>query len=156
MPMNGDPIAFFITWTTYGTWLPGDERGWVQKGNPNIQQPNFSIQQAARAKMTGEPVALSPAMRSVVDQVIVDHVRIRGWLLHARNVRSNHIHVVVSANCDPEKVREQLKAWGSRRLSEFAGFVGRGKNGQKRWWTEGGDIEWIMTRSTCSMPSDMC
>ncbi len=24
-----DPIAFFITWPTYGTWLPGDERGWV-------------------------------------------------------------------------------------------------------------------------------
>ena len=23
-----DPLAFFLTWTTYGTWLPGDERGW--------------------------------------------------------------------------------------------------------------------------------
>ena len=22
-----EPIAYFITWTTYGTWLPGDERG---------------------------------------------------------------------------------------------------------------------------------
>jgi len=26
-----DPIAFFLTmWVTYGTWLPGDARGWVE------------------------------------------------------------------------------------------------------------------------------
>ena len=24
-----DPLAYFLTWPTYGTWLPGDERGWV-------------------------------------------------------------------------------------------------------------------------------
>lgn len=23
-----DPVAFFIAWPTYGTWLPGDARGW--------------------------------------------------------------------------------------------------------------------------------
>jgi hypothetical protein len=22
-----EPLAYFLTWTTYGTWLPGDERG---------------------------------------------------------------------------------------------------------------------------------
>ena len=33
-PFNADePIAYFITWTTYGTWLPGDERGWSRKGD---------------------------------------------------------------------------------------------------------------------------
>jgi hypothetical protein len=24
---KADPLAYFLTWTTYGTWLPGDERG---------------------------------------------------------------------------------------------------------------------------------
>jgi hypothetical protein len=24
------PLAYFITWGTYGTWLPGDQRGWVE------------------------------------------------------------------------------------------------------------------------------
>jgi hypothetical protein len=28
--MHGDPIGYFLTWVTYGTWLPGDARGWVQ------------------------------------------------------------------------------------------------------------------------------
>jgi len=27
IPMD-DPLAFFLTWTKYGSWLPGDERGW--------------------------------------------------------------------------------------------------------------------------------
>ncbi|MDA1049536.1 MAG: hypothetical protein O3C40_03530 [Planctomycetota bacterium] len=26
-----DSLALFLTWTTYGSWLPGDERGWVEK-----------------------------------------------------------------------------------------------------------------------------
>jgi hypothetical protein len=30
IPMN-EPLAYYLTWTTYGTWLPGDERGWVAK-----------------------------------------------------------------------------------------------------------------------------
>ncbi len=26
-----DMVGVFITWTTYGTWLPGDARGWRAK-----------------------------------------------------------------------------------------------------------------------------
>jgi hypothetical protein len=26
-----DPLALLLTWTTYGSWLPGDVRGWVEK-----------------------------------------------------------------------------------------------------------------------------
>ena len=28
--MHGDPVGYFLTWVTYGTWLPGDSRGWVK------------------------------------------------------------------------------------------------------------------------------
>ena len=28
--MFDDPIAYFITWTCYGTYLPGDHRGWTR------------------------------------------------------------------------------------------------------------------------------
>src|SRR5262249_3307643 len=30
-------LAYFLTWTTYGTWLPGDARGWVQV--PGVGHP---------------------------------------------------------------------------------------------------------------------
>jgi hypothetical protein len=28
LPYRSGPMAFFLTWTTYGSWLPGDDRGW--------------------------------------------------------------------------------------------------------------------------------
>jgi hypothetical protein len=32
-------IAFFSTWTTYGTWLPGDPRSWYQRGR-GLREPD--------------------------------------------------------------------------------------------------------------------
>jgi REP element-mobilizing transposase RayT len=93
--------------------------------------------------MTGEMVVLTPEQRRIVDVVVVDHCRIRKWSLHARNVRTNHVHVVVTAPIDPKVVREQLKAWASQRLSDQSGLRGTGKDGKRRWWTEKGDIEWV-------------
>jgi REP element-mobilizing transposase RayT len=138
-----DPIAYFITWTTYGTWLPGDQRGWVKRRQWVVQPPDPSREQQAHERMTDEVVVLTSEQRAIVDKVVVDHCRIRNWLLHARNARTNHVHVVVSALVDPKLVREQLKAWASRRLSGAAGLRGGGKNGQRRWWTEKGDIELV-------------
>jgi len=74
------------------------------------------------------PTRKSREERDLVDQVIVKHCQIRGWRLHARNVRTNHVHLVVTApGIDAKIVGEQFKAWGSRRLSEQAGLVGGGK-----------------------------
>ena len=47
----GEPLAYFITWTTYGTWLPGDERGWNRKGLAEMQAGNSRLESAARGKM---------------------------------------------------------------------------------------------------------
>lgn len=134
------PMAYFITWTTYGAWLPGDDRGWLEKGSSVIHAPDAELHAAAQASMTQAPVILTEEQRELVDAVLVKHCEIRRWILHARNVRTNHIHVVVSAPLDGEEVRAQLKAWCSRRLSEHAGLQGRSKNGLRRWFTEKGDI----------------
>ncbi len=32
-----DPIGYFLTWVTYGTWLPGDARGWVEYRHGSIR-----------------------------------------------------------------------------------------------------------------------
>jgi len=139
-----EAIAYFITWTTYATWLPGDSRGWAKKKVWGIQPPDPEQEALARSMLTEEPVTLTSEQRDLIDNVIVKHCQIRGWHLHARNVRTNHVHLVVTApGVEPKIVREQIKAWASRRLSEHAGLVGSGKNGQRRWWTEGGDIELI-------------
>jgi hypothetical protein len=61
-----------------------------------------------------------------------------GWTLHAVNCRTNHVHVVVSAQRKPEDIRDQFKAWCTRKLKESQ----RDRGGPRRedWWTERGSI----------------
>ena len=47
----GEPLAYFLTWTTYGTWLPGDERGWNRKGAPEILPPNALFVEMAQSQL---------------------------------------------------------------------------------------------------------
>jgi hypothetical protein len=54
-------------------------------------------------------------------------------------VRTNHVHVVVSAGRPGTFVRSRLKAL-AKALSDNAGLPRAGNNGRKRWWTEKGNI----------------
>lgn len=141
-----DPLGFFLTWTTYGTWLPGDERGWVDYGH-GAQLPDPMLKIEAEARMTEDACTLDPEQRKLVEKTIEDHCRIRGWELHAVNCRTNHVHVVVSANRDPKEVRDQFKAWGTRKLKELEqsrqkamGVVGQIR---QKWWTERGSGRYL-------------
>jgi REP element-mobilizing transposase RayT len=138
-------LAYHITWTTYGTWLPGDSRGWIQSGTSGIQTPDEHRQRFAGLALAEEPVILAAHQRAIVQQTIADHCRIRNWTLHAVNARSNHVHVVVTANVDADEVMRQFKAWCSRKLSDDAGLTERvaARAGRRHWFTEGGDKEII-------------
>ncbi|MCC6509616.1 MAG: hypothetical protein IT423_10940 [Pirellulaceae bacterium] len=114
--MYSDPLAYFITWTCYGTWLPGDDRSWTkwQKGQ-KIPQPLLA--DWCKEQMTEEPIVLTVQQRTIVEETIAKHCEIRGW--HAVNCRSNHCHVVVTASShNGEQVRDQLKAWCTRKLKK--------------------------------------
>lgn len=125
-------IAFFSTWTTYGTWLPGDGRGWFEAGR-GWREPDRRREFAAALRMTADAVVLTPEQRWLVESVIAGHCTLRGWELYAVNCRTNHVHVVVSASGRPIGVpREQFKAWTTRRLRES------GEGGRAEWWTERG------------------
>jgi REP element-mobilizing transposase RayT len=96
--------------------------------------------------MSDEIVTLTAAQRQLVEATIRKHCEIRRWQLHAVNVRTNHVHVVVTAGVEPEVVMSQLKAWCSRRLSVEAGLAASEKgtkNGLKKWWTQHGSTKWI-------------
>ena len=126
-----DPIAFFITWTSYGTWLPGDERGWQQWGKGGVQPANELFKTTAEAKMKEPEFLLSNDDRKVVEATIDVHCQIRSWTLHKVNARTNHVHVVVTAiGYAPETVRDQFKAWCTRKLKPF-------HQERERFWSEG-------------------
>ena len=93
--------------------------------------------------MLGEdPVVLTPDQRAVVDAILVEACARLGWVLHARNVRTKHVHVVVSASADGKQVRSRLKALASLRLTEHGGLQpSAGKDGARKWFTEKGNVE---------------
>ena len=44
-------IAFFSKWTTYGTWLPGDNRGWFKRGK-GLRVPDSWLEFAALLRIS--------------------------------------------------------------------------------------------------------
>ena len=134
-PFNaGEPLTYF---TTYGTWLAGDERGWQRWGEAGIQPPNKLFEQMAATDMKESTFTLSARDRRIVEVTMRRHCKIRGWTLHAVNARSNHVHVVVtSPGYEPDVVRNQFKAWCTRHLKP-------GNPGRERFWTEGASCRWI-------------
>ena len=132
-----DPIAFFLTITTYGTWLPGDARGWVEYRR-GWQLPDPVLELEARAGMAEDACILDREQRAIVEGQIEETCRHRGWTLHAVNCRSNHLHAVISAPATaPKKIRKDIKAWCTRRLKE------RCDPTRENWWAERGSIRWI-------------
>lgn len=141
----GDPLAFLLTWTTYGSWLPGDSRGWVD-GQGQMQPPNESLVRAARQSMAESVVTLSSEQRLLVEQTIREHSQIRGWFLHAVNCRTQHVHVVVTAfGLSPPAVMNQFKAWCTRRLKEK--HTAGSKTPRKKWWTQKGSKRQLFDES---------
>jgi REP element-mobilizing transposase RayT len=132
-----DPIGYFLTWVTYGAWLPGDARGWVEFSHGwKLPDPVREIE--AAANMAEGACRLSHAQRDAVEQQITETCRHRGWHLHAVNCRSNHVHVVVSAaDIRLKKIRTDLKAWATRRLKQQFGPE------RENWWAERGSIRFL-------------
>jgi REP element-mobilizing transposase RayT len=143
-PPMPNPLAFFLTCSTYGTWLPGDQRGWVEYRR-GWKLPDPILELEAKARMTDDACILDAEQRLLVENTVADHCRIRGWELHAVNCRTNHLHIVVSANRHPNAVRTQIKAWCTRRLKELERQRSSGTTNQVRenWWAERGSRRYI-------------
>jgi REP element-mobilizing transposase RayT len=117
------PLAYLITFRTYGTWLHGDERGSVDREHNRYKSPYASLnrnrEQHNRTVLKGEPVVLSAAQRASAGRAIRDTCAYRKWLLHALSVRTNHVHTVVSIGVKkPELALNAFKANATRQMRE--------------------------------------
>lgn len=136
-------LAYFSTWTSYGTWLPGDDRGWF-KSQSGLLLPDALRRFQAALLMNDDAITLNPVQRKVVEKTIIDHCAIRKWVLHAVNCRTNHVHVLVTApDRNIEIPREQFKAWCTRKLKAMEIREGPAKIARDKWWTERGWDEYV-------------
>ena len=130
-----DRSTYFITWSTYGTWLPGDARGWKKAGEgQRVPQPR--LEEWCREQMTGAPITLNEIQRKKVEVVCREHAEHRRWDLHAVSARSNHVHLAVTADKPAESVRDQFKANATRVLKSEPSALKCDKV-----WTRGGDTQ---------------
>jgi REP element-mobilizing transposase RayT len=143
---SDDRRCWLLTWTTYGTWLPGDERGFVSSvpqpegpqrrhnivGTP-YDRHKPSLVRASQKQQKHESVLLTHALAmALLDQFheTADH---RCWRIHAVAIMRNHVHLVVGVAGDPppDTLLRDFKSYASRALNDRFGR-------HERWWTESG------------------
>ena len=118
---NSFPLAYLITFRTFGTWLHGDARTSVRRnGNNRYGGPRVTasvpLSELMRENQKGDPFILDVIQRRCVDSAIKEVCEFRKYLLRAVNVRTNHAHVVVSASLKPEKIVNDFKVYATKRL----------------------------------------
>jgi hypothetical protein len=97
-------LAILLTMTTYGTWLRGDRRGWVDDGV--ILPPDPDRETADRARMKHPVFLFERGQFLPVGEAIGRSLRERlGLRILALTVQTWHVHVVVGATEHPvEKI----------------------------------------------------
>ena len=140
------PFALHITWTCYGSWLPGDRRGYVSNtllpqggalpkrntpGTPYAADDSYT-RRAAQARQKRPTVGLSAEQARCAARSLVEAARARSWRILRGALMSNHVHVVIT-DCpdDGPAVRRVLKGNSQAALNAAAGRP-------RRWWTAGG------------------
>ena len=118
---NSFPLAYLITFRTYGTWLHGDERGSIDRYHNRFRgarvTANPGILRQHETKLKSEPVLLNSRQRPIVEASIREVCKFRQWRIQAVNIRTNHIHVVVSiGEIGPDKAVKDFKAYATRAL----------------------------------------
>ena len=120
---NQFPLAYLITFRTYGTWLHGDDRHSVDRherniyGTPDIP-PNENLRNKRSAAMKSSEFVLNENQRSAVDSAIRALCKRREYNLRAVNVRTNHVHTVVSSATRPERIADAFKTCATKRLRQ--------------------------------------
>jgi REP element-mobilizing transposase RayT len=143
VPRSKDVLGYFITFTCYGTWLHGDERGSkFRRGHSRVVDlgANEARRQYSAQRLQNAPIKLYRPMRAVVDAAIREACAFKAWRLAALNVRTNHVHLVVSADRHADVVMRTVKARATFRLREV-GLVEAGSP----VWTEHGSTIWLWT-----------
>jgi REP element-mobilizing transposase RayT len=136
------PLAYFLTFTCYGTWLHGDTVMSVNASHNKMGMPYLPInrlqEKSAENRMRESPYFLGAPQRKIILQTIQDVCDYRHWSLLAAHIRTNHIHVVVNALTPPENILNSFKAYCSRKLNQSNVELPR-----NRRWTRHGSTRYL-------------
>ena len=143
-PLNV-PLAYLITFTCYGTWLHGDKRGSVDELHNQFGE-EFLEEDAQREReefhrLRHLPIYLSQEQRGVLTQSLIEACGFRHWKLWEINVRTNHVHIVLSSAESPKKIMRALKSRTTMVLKSSGLFTA------EKLWTRGGSGRYLWTEN---------
>jgi REP element-mobilizing transposase RayT len=120
---NEFPLAYLLTFRTFGTWLHGEERHSVDRHGKNVYgtpdvAPNQKLYDRMQRELKQPAVILNDIQRTIVETAIKELCEQRKYHLQALNVRINHVHAVVSAQSKPERIADAFKAFSTKKLRE--------------------------------------
>lgn len=137
---NGTWKWFHVTFATYGSWLPGDPRGFRTKkhryhvdGDYKSPPPGGKYDELHarnRTRLRRPPVTLSHAQRQVAGAALLEMLRTQAATVVVVGVGGQHVHVVAKLPADAAKLmigRAKKHAW----------FVLRAKGHVGRAWAAG-------------------
>jgi REP element-mobilizing transposase RayT len=123
-------VGYMLTWTTYGSWLPGDKRKYVQDGK--IMPPDKTVLESNKKRLKAKIVKLANSEQEIVKQTILSEAKRIGQIIEGIVVYSNHVHLLVRPHSESiEKTVGRYKSITTKQL-----WI---KGRQGRVWTKGYD-----------------
>ena len=120
-PKKTTPLAYFITFTCYGSRLHAGKKQSVDRCHDKFGTPFVPINPIrntfVKNKMIETPYVLDAARRELVLSAILDVSTYHKWKLFAAHVRTNHVHFVIQSDKKPELIMNTIKAYASRYLN---------------------------------------
>jgi len=160
-----DPSApcWLLTWTTYGSWLPGDERGFVSRiSEGDADHPIHNtvdtpydadmgdMRASAEERMAGKPVRLSREQADIALDSLVATASRHGMNLICACIMSNHIHLLCqAAERDGSELLQLFKGSASRELGKRFAL-----DDAPRWWTKSGSKRFVRARQSPELAVD--
>ena len=87
-----NPLAYLISFRSYGTWLHGDKRGSIDRFNNHYKSPyiapNKNWLRHNEQGLRADPLILQAEHRTRIEAAIRETCHIRNWTLLAINVRT--------------------------------------------------------------------
>lgn len=138
--------CFHVIWTSYGTWLPGDDRehwsplfdmyGRLVRGGRQLNLPDATTRSVAESRLVEAPRMLNEDDQSIVATTIGDVLRSQmesTALIYAAAVESTHVHLLLGPL--NEAIDRVVGRFKGRASSEV---IARGSDpARTRTWTTG-------------------
>jgi REP element-mobilizing transposase RayT len=136
------PLAYHITFGTYGTRLHGSDRPTVDRSQNKFGEPivgrDVEWETVERSLLKFPPRILDIDQRLFIQNQIPD-ICIRGkWEHFTAAAAKDHIHNIIRAQVEGVDVRKWLKRWISQAMNVRWPLLP-----DEVWWAECGSVKWI-------------